>query len=105
MRWTKGLWRDLMPETSLTVTVHEKDGSLWAEVTELPGCVASGDSMPKLQKALAEAISDHFSEPGTKARTPIRFWQQVGQVEGDADPDHGIDVLVSSTASGATAPR
>jgi predicted RNase H-like HicB family nuclease len=95
MGWTNRLWKDLVPETSLTVTVHEHDGSLWAEVKELPDCVASGASMAELQEALAEAISVYFSEPGDRARTPIRFWQKTREIEGDADPRHGIDVLVS----------
>jgi predicted RNase H-like HicB family nuclease len=95
MRWTNRLWRDLMPETSPTVIVHEEDGTLRAEVTELPGCSASADSMEKLQVALADAISLRLSEPGNESRTPVRFWQKIGEVEGDSDPRHGIDVLVS----------
>ncbi len=37
-------------------TVHEEDGSYWAEVQELPGCFASGRDLNELQEALIEAI-------------------------------------------------
>jgi len=35
---------------------REKDGSYWAEVVDLPGCFASGDSFDELLEALKEAI-------------------------------------------------
>ena len=38
-------------------TVHEEDGSYWAEVEELPGCFASGKDLNELQEALIEAIN------------------------------------------------
>jgi predicted RNase H-like HicB family nuclease len=37
-------------------TVHSEGGSYWAEVAELPGCFASGDTEAELQEALVEAI-------------------------------------------------
>jgi predicted RNase H-like HicB family nuclease len=37
-------------------TVHEEDGSYWAEVQELPGCFASGKDLNELEEALIEAI-------------------------------------------------
>jgi predicted RNase H-like HicB family nuclease len=40
-----------------TVEVHHEDGSYWAEVRELPGCFASGDTLDELRDALSEAIS------------------------------------------------
>jgi predicted RNase H-like HicB family nuclease len=40
------------------VRVHqEEDGGLWAEVLDLPGCFASGQSLDELREALEEAIS------------------------------------------------
>jgi len=85
-----------MPETTLTVTVHEEDdGSLWAEVKDLPGCFASGDTMEELQEALAEAVSLYLSKPGHRANVQLSFWKKVGETtEGDADPEK-IDILVS----------
>jgi predicted RNase H-like HicB family nuclease len=37
--------------------VHEEDGSHWAEVKELPGCLASGASLDELKDALVEAMT------------------------------------------------
>jgi predicted RNase H-like HicB family nuclease len=34
----------------------ESDGSLWAEVDELPGCFATGGDLNELVEALGEAI-------------------------------------------------
>ena len=95
MRWTSRLWRDLGPEAPLTVTVHEENGGLRAEVEEFPGCSVTGDSMEHLQEALAEAISRRISEPGDSTPARFRFWQKIGETEGDSDPEHRIDVLVS----------
>lgn len=40
------------------VRVHDaEDGSLWAEVLDLPGCFATGDTLDELREALQEAIS------------------------------------------------
>lgn len=37
--------------------VHREDDSFWAEVIELPGCFAAGDSLDELRESLAEAMS------------------------------------------------
>jgi predicted RNase H-like HicB family nuclease len=47
----------------LTVRVREEQGSYWAEVLELPGCFASGDSLDELREALDEAIRLHRDQP------------------------------------------
>ncbi len=45
------------------VRVHEEDdGPLWAEVLELPGCFASGDTLDELREALEEAISLYIAD-------------------------------------------
>jgi len=45
-----------------TVRVHnEDDGTVWAEVDELPGCFASGESIDELWENLAEAIGLYLS--------------------------------------------
>ena len=41
----------------LTVRVHFEDGAYWAEVLELPGCFASGETLDALKDALEEAIA------------------------------------------------
>ena len=40
-----------------TARIHREDGSYWAEVVELPGWFASGDTLDEPQDALSEAIS------------------------------------------------
>lgn len=46
----------------LHATIHEEDGSYWAEVQELPGCFASGKDLNELQEALFEAIAMCLTE-------------------------------------------
>ena len=46
-----------MADITFHVDIHEEpDGSLWAEVKELPGCFASGFDIDELQQALFEAM-------------------------------------------------
>jgi predicted RNase H-like HicB family nuclease len=47
----------------LTVRVHQEDESYWAEVVELPGCFASGETLDELRTALDEAIRLHRDQP------------------------------------------
>ena len=48
-----------------TVTVHSEDGAFWAEVLELPGCFAVGDTMDELWESLTEAVSAYLSTPNS----------------------------------------
>lgn len=59
-----------MASTDFTyqVHVHEDDDGLWAEVEELPGCFASGDTLEELQESLVEAIGLYLSS----TESPIR---------------------------------
>jgi len=42
---------------SYTVIVHEEEeGGYWAEVEELPGCFASGETLDELERDVKEAI-------------------------------------------------
>jgi predicted RNase H-like HicB family nuclease len=47
----------------LTVRVHEEGGSYWAEVVELPGCFASGDTLDELRAGLDEAVRMCSDQP------------------------------------------
>ncbi len=48
------------------VRVHEEDdGSLWAEVLDLPGCFASGGTLDELRDAIQEAISLYVADDPT----------------------------------------
>jgi predicted RNase H-like HicB family nuclease len=47
-----------MSSKEFIARIHEgEDGSLWAEVLDLPGCFASGETLDELRDALEEAIS------------------------------------------------
>jgi predicted RNase H-like HicB family nuclease len=48
----------------LTVRLHFEEGAYWAEVLELPGCFASGETLVELNEALAEAIGMVLVQPG-----------------------------------------
>ncbi len=47
---------------SFAVDVHVEDGSFWAEVPELPGLFASGDTKEELEEALTEALSLYLTD-------------------------------------------
>lgn len=51
----------------LTARVHNEDSSYWAEVTELPGCFASGDTLDELKEALAESVRLYLADRGPAA--------------------------------------
>jgi predicted RNase H-like HicB family nuclease len=48
----------------LTVNVHREDGSYWADVPELPGCFATGDTLDELFCSLREGIQLYTEEDG-----------------------------------------
>jgi predicted RNase H-like HicB family nuclease len=69
---------------SYTLEIHdEDDGSLWAQVAELPGCFASGNDVDELLEAAAEAIGMYLAD------TPVRAVQ--GRIEGDG-PEPPVDL-------------
>lgn len=41
----------------LTTRIHIEDGSYWADVLELPGCFAAGDTLEELFDSLQEGIA------------------------------------------------
>jgi predicted RNase H-like HicB family nuclease len=45
----------------LAVDIHYEDGTYWAQVRELPGCFASGDSIPELIEAIEESVLLYLS--------------------------------------------
>lgn len=47
-----------MSSQKFTARVNEEDdGTYWAEIVELPGCFATGDSLEELRSGLSEAIA------------------------------------------------
>ncbi len=41
----------------LTARIHVEDGGYWADVPELPGCFASGDTLDELFESLQEGVA------------------------------------------------
>jgi predicted RNase H-like HicB family nuclease len=40
----------------LIANIHREDGGYWAEVSELPGCFASGDTLDELFDSLRDGV-------------------------------------------------
>ncbi len=51
----------------LTANIHLEDGSYWADVPELPGCFASGDSLDELFDSLREGVQLYLEDDGAKS--------------------------------------
>lgn len=47
----------MMASMELTVRVHAEDGAYWADVPELPGVFASGDTVEELLESLREGLA------------------------------------------------
>lgn len=48
----------------LTARIRIEDGSYWADVPELPGCFASGDTLDELFDSLQEGIAVYLDREG-----------------------------------------
>jgi len=46
----------------LTVRIHIEEGGCWADVSELPGCFASGDTLGELFESLHEGIALYLAD-------------------------------------------
>jgi predicted RNase H-like HicB family nuclease len=44
--------------------VHLAPGSYWADVPELPGCFASGDTLDELFESLQEGVALYLADEG-----------------------------------------
>jgi len=54
--------QDRISMMELTANIHLEDGSYWAEVSELPGCFASGDTLDELFASLREGIAVYLGD-------------------------------------------
>jgi predicted RNase H-like HicB family nuclease len=61
----------------VTVVTHSEDGKLWAEVLELPGCFAMGDTADELQQCLEEAIGLYLSDPGEQLVAELKVSEDL----------------------------
>lgn len=59
----------MTPIMELSVNVHHEDGSYWADVPDLPGCFASGDTLDDLLSSLREGI-DLYLDDGDRGIPP-----------------------------------
>ena len=81
--------------------VHNENDSLWAEIEEMPGCFASGDSMAELGEALSEAMSLYLSSTGVTITinelhlVPVKQADRLLPIEGSGD----FKVLVGAVPS------
>ncbi len=46
----------------LAATIHREDGSYWAEVPDLPGCFASGETIDELRDAIQESAALYLAD-------------------------------------------
>lgn len=60
-----------MDQRQLHVEVHNEDGSYWAEVRELPGCFASGDTVAELIESVEEAVALYLAPEGIDQVPPV----------------------------------
>jgi predicted RNase H-like HicB family nuclease len=51
----------------LTARIHIEDGSYWADVPELPGCFACGETLDELFDSLQGGISLHLADEGEQS--------------------------------------
>lgn len=58
-------------EQTFKVHVHAEDGSLWAEVPDLPGLFVSGDNEAEIREALEEAIGMYLSSEDHEVRVQV----------------------------------
>ena len=51
----------------LTARIHIEEGSYWADVPELPGCFASGDTLDELFESLREGVALYLADEGEES--------------------------------------
>lgn len=64
-----------------TISVHYEDGTYWAEIVEMPGCFAAGDTVEELTEALTEALGLVLSTPTSPVTAALGSMHVIGGVE------------------------
>jgi predicted RNase H-like HicB family nuclease len=67
----------MIEDVELTVNIHLEDGSYWADVPELPGCFASGDTLDELFNSVREGIQLYLAEESDRERPPLQVRSAV----------------------------
>jgi predicted RNase H-like HicB family nuclease len=60
----------------LTACIHIEEGRCWAEVSELPGCFAAGDTLGELFESLQEGIALYLADQ-TSFHVDAEAWQEI----------------------------
>jgi predicted RNase H-like HicB family nuclease len=56
----------------LPVNIHPEDGTYWADVPELPGCFASGDTLDELFNSAREGIQLYLADESNRETPPLQ---------------------------------
>lgn len=64
----------------LTARIHVEEGSYWADVPELPGCFASGDTLDELFESLREGLALYVTDEG---QLPPHLHRQLASLDLD----------------------
>lgn len=59
----------------LTARIHIEEGRCWADVSELPGCFAAGDTLDELFESLQEGIALYLADQ-TSFYVDAEAWQR-----------------------------
>jgi predicted RNase H-like HicB family nuclease len=60
----------------LTARIHIEEGRCWADVSELPGCFAAGDTLGELFESLQEGIALCLADE-TSFHGDAEAWQKI----------------------------
>jgi predicted RNase H-like HicB family nuclease len=60
----------------LTARIHIEEGGYWADVSELPGCFASGDTLDELFESLQEGIALYLADR-TSFHVDAEAWREI----------------------------
>jgi predicted RNase H-like HicB family nuclease len=77
-----------MEHQKLHADVRREDGSYWAEIRELPGCLASGASIDELVVALEEAVALYVTP--SDGEPPTSVVMQLAGLELSVEPDRPL---------------
>lgn len=61
---------DRISTMELTANIRHEDGSYWADVSELPGCFASGETLDELSASLREGVDLYLRDAAPGAGNP-----------------------------------
>lgn len=63
----------------LTARIHIEEGRCWADVSELPGCFAAGDTLGELLESLQEGIALYLADRAN-FHVDAEAWREIAAV-------------------------